>query len=335
MFWFRLSRAALRLAVLLWLVAGIALLPETRAEAAQEDDAPNTMSGATSDSPANRWIEKRISPSGDVDWFRFALPANRGALVTLGNLPADYTVELYNSSETKIGSSARSGITFEEVYKRLLPSGNYFVKVFGVSGANSTTPYWLMFRLLPEDVLVLSTRAQPADEEIIGELLNNTAFDADSLISVGALVYNSAGTLINAAFGFSWLDVVKPGERTPFSILVAPGDRHAVRTVFDRSTSQAIRGLAISNLSQFSSVLGLHVTGTVKNNNSFTVKFPEVAVAFYDKLGRLVDWEFDFTTPSTLSPGASASFEAIFFDPPFTGSSTPAGWLRRISAQGS
>lgn len=98
--------------------------------------------------PFNTDVKGTIGVAGDVDYYKFTITTGGSVTITLKTLPANYDINLYNSTGTKsIGSSAKTGTTNETLTKTLTP-GNYYVRVIGKSGAfNATSCYTLRVQL--------------------------------------------------------------------------------------------------------------------------------------------------------------------------------------------
>lgn len=96
-----------------------------------------TLSGAAS-IPFNTDIKGLISPSGDLDYYKFVITTGGTITITLGTLPGDYDLRLYNSAGTQLASSVLGG-TSSETINRTMTAGTYYVRVEGYSGANSST----------------------------------------------------------------------------------------------------------------------------------------------------------------------------------------------------
>lgn len=299
-------------------VALLALLPVAPVGAAT--DAPNTCTGATTTKPLNTWIVDGIEPSGDIDWFRFTTGANRYALVTLGKLAANYTLELYSSCGTKLATSARSGVQYEEIY-RYLPAGTYRVRVSGVSGAHSATTYVLRFRTLAAGVLVLSYRTwtEPGKLFVVGELLNNTG---QTRKWVKALVkfYDSSNNQIGATyFTYSLVHLMKPRTRSPFGPpyyfpIPAGYHHHTVTTDPGTVTTDVPVGkLKVTPGTPYTTSWGTrHYPGTLTNNNDFALSEPQVLLTLYSDRGNVLN--ADFTYPGAVGAGATIDFDCTLFD---------------------
>lgn len=96
-----------------------------------------TLSGAAT-IPFNTDIKGLISPSGDLDYYKFVITTGGTITITLGTVPADYDLRLYNSAGTQLASSVLGG-TSSETINYTAAAGTYYVRVEGYSGANSST----------------------------------------------------------------------------------------------------------------------------------------------------------------------------------------------------
>jgi len=105
-----------------------------------------TISGAAT-IPFNTDVTGLISPSGDVDNYKFVITTSGTITITLRTLPGDYDVKLLNSSGTQVAISQAGG-TSNETISRTVSAGTYYVQVYGYNGANSaTTCYTLRVQL--------------------------------------------------------------------------------------------------------------------------------------------------------------------------------------------
>jgi hypothetical protein len=96
-----------------------------------------TMSGAAT-IPFNTDVTGLISPSGDVDYYKFVITNSGSITITLGTLPGDYDLKLVNSSGTQLAISQNSGTSSESI-SGTISAGTYYLQVYGYNGANSST----------------------------------------------------------------------------------------------------------------------------------------------------------------------------------------------------
>jgi hypothetical protein len=92
-----------------------------------------------------------ICPAGDLDWFSFTnTSAAKNIKVTLTNLPADYDIYLYKSTNTttSVMSSINTGTTSESIAYNKGTVGTYLVKVQGYNNAtNASGQYTLTIQI--------------------------------------------------------------------------------------------------------------------------------------------------------------------------------------------
>jgi hypothetical protein len=96
-----------------------------------------TLAGAAT-IPFNTNVTGLISPTSDIDHYKFVITTGGTATVTLTTLPADYDLKVLNSAGTQLAISQAGGTTSESIARTYTP-GTYYAQVFGFSGANNAT----------------------------------------------------------------------------------------------------------------------------------------------------------------------------------------------------
>lgn len=161
------------------------------------DNYESNNTSSTAKTPAlNTNLNGFITPSTDVDWFKFTTTSATGTRikVDLTTLPADYDVILYKSNaSTKLATGANSGTTSESIKYNTSSTGTYYVKVYGYNGATSATSCYTLkiststtnFRLgdgnegndVAELVAepVMKLYPNPASDKLTAEFLSTTA----------------------------------------------------------------------------------------------------------------------------------------------------------------
>jgi hypothetical protein len=87
--------------------------------------------------PFNTDIKGLISPSGDVDYYKFVITTGGTITLTLTTLPADYDLRLYRNG-TVVASSS-NGSTTSETINYTASANTYYARVVGYNGANNAT----------------------------------------------------------------------------------------------------------------------------------------------------------------------------------------------------
>jgi hypothetical protein len=112
--------------------------PVTTGCASALDNSTNGTTAGAATIPFNTNVTGLISPTGDIDHYKFVITTGGTATVTLTTLPADYDLKVLNSAGTQLAISQAGGTTSESI-ARTYTAGTYYAQVFGFSGANSAT----------------------------------------------------------------------------------------------------------------------------------------------------------------------------------------------------
>ena len=153
--------------------------------------------------PVNTNVNGTISTATDVDYYKFTITKTGTATVTLTMLPANYDLYLYNSSQTQVGVSKKTGTANETINKSLSKTGVFYVKVIGTGGAfNATNCYTLN--------VTLGTATGKAEDRMDNKLptaLSNSSFHlfpnpVSSVLTVNTSTVSSGAVLkVTDVFG--------------------------------------------------------------------------------------------------------------------------------------
>lgn len=102
------------------------------------DVSTNGTTAGAATIPFNTNITGLISPTGDIDHYRFVITTGGTITVTLGTLPGDYDLKLLNSAGGQLAISQAGGTTSETI-NYTAAAGTYYAQVYGYNGANSST----------------------------------------------------------------------------------------------------------------------------------------------------------------------------------------------------
>jgi hypothetical protein len=105
--------------------------------------------------PFNTNTTGLVSPSGDIDNYKFVITTAGTITITLTTLPADFDLKLLNSAGTQVGIS-QNGSTTGETISYTAAAGTYYAQVYGYSTANSATTCYTL-------KVTLGTATKPGD----------------------------------------------------------------------------------------------------------------------------------------------------------------------------
>ena len=174
---------------------------------------------------------------------------------------------------------------------------------------------------LPADTILLGLLSDNrfADDfdnlTIAGEVRNDSNLDAGET-EITVTFYNKAGTAIKTAQGETMLDVIPPGETSPFLITLprpAGMASHSLRATA-RPVSPELRAqLSTIEVRRFEDDAGFfHIKGVVENVGNITAKRAKISAVIYGRDGRVINVGFASTQPPTLAPGERATYDVIF-----------------------
>jgi hypothetical protein len=103
------------------------------------DVSTNGTFGGAATIPFNTDVKGLISPTGDIDYYKFVITTGGTATVTLTTLPGDYDIQLLSSNGTTQLAISQNGGTTSETISRTYTAGTYYLRVYGYNGANSAT----------------------------------------------------------------------------------------------------------------------------------------------------------------------------------------------------
>jgi hypothetical protein len=172
-----MRKAAVALASVLAVVVPGALAASTADAAA---DRPNSLAAARSTASVahNSWIRDTIATAGDEDWYRFDVPSATQMMVTLGGLPANYSLAVYDSAGRLIRTSNQSGVRYERVLWTAPAKGTYYARVDSAGGHHASRTYGIRFKKLASGLVVLTQYAYKMGNghvSIMAEVKNTTS----------------------------------------------------------------------------------------------------------------------------------------------------------------
>ncbi|GAB4411685.1 MAG: hypothetical protein Fur0044_05780 [Anaerolineae bacterium] len=174
---------------------------------------------------------------------------------------------------------------------------------------------------LPADAILLGLLSDNSytDEfntlHVVGEVRNDSNLDVGQS-DIAITFYDGAGAAIGTANGQTILEVIPPGEISPFLITLSRPegmDSYSVRAVARPVKPELTPQLAVIQVKRFEDEAGFfHVKGVIENSGSLTAKRAKVVAVIYGRGGAVINVGFTYLNPPTLAPGERASYEVIF-----------------------
>jgi hypothetical protein len=272
-------------------------------------DAPDTCAEAA---PLARdvWVAQHTTGADDEDWYAFDLQSAREAVISLGDLPLDASLDLYGACGTLLATSDAPGTHFEELV-RTLPAGSYRLRVRVPSGEDASTPWVLRLSTSGTKVIVKSaraTRTSGGSVRISGEVLNLTGTQTGRA-TVVAQLRDSAGRVVGTVTGQTFAPRLVDRGVSSFRIQGKGPRFSSVTFKVTPGIPVADRLLVLRRVTTTAHPDGTAtITGRVRNDD--TRRAPDVAVAWtwYSRRGEVLEVRIAATVPSRLEPGEKGRF---------------------------
>ncbi|MCW3464163.1 pre-peptidase C-terminal domain-containing protein [Chitinophaga nivalis] len=212
---------------------------------------PNETRTAAAAISANTTVTSQISTATDKDWYKFSNTSSQKHIeITLTNLPGDYDVILYNNAGTELGRSANASTSDERIVYNNGAVGNYYIQVFGYSGANSTTKCYKLLAATsstPKQAPPASKNSKdekagragitvypvPATDRVYVEFNSNKNELQRVTISdiSGKVLYNQQHSVLN---GYNRLEVGLPSAWKSGTYIISTGKNNAKQFLLQR-----------------------------------------------------------------------------------------------------
>jgi hypothetical protein len=150
---------------------------------------------------------------------------------------------------------------------------------------------------------------------VVGEV-ENTGDIATQFTKVTATFYNSSNQVVAVETGYTEIDVLLPGRKSPFDIMLSESDgslkvyNYSLTVSWDNYAAGKPLALQIlSNSSRIDELGYMHVLGEIKNTGSLTARFTKAIATIYDANGTVVGEASSYTEPSDINSNQTAAFD--------------------------
>lgn len=169
----------------------------------------------------------------------------------------------------------------------------------------------------PSGVPILSytdRQSSTSYRRLIGEVLNNTGRNVE-FVKIIATFYNASGQVAGTDSGYTTVDILTPGQRSPFTVLYEASQPHAsfkLQVTWSPTNDQPVTGVVIlSHGWRSSSTSYNRIFGEVRNDSGGPVDFVRIIATVYDAQNRVVGNDGCYTEIDRLEVGGTSPFECV------------------------
>lgn len=152
---------------------------------------------------------------------------------------------------------------------------------------------------------------------IIGVVTNDGSVPLE-YVQIVSSVYGANDAFLDSDYTFTMLDVLLPGEWSPFSLSIRdPGDFRTFdyQAQWQEASSRPSRVVEVVNHRGRLEGRYFTIGGQVRNAGSSPVEYVQVIAAAYDAQDNLVGVDYTFTRLDVLSAGGTSPFELSLREP--------------------
>jgi hypothetical protein len=165
-------------------------------------------------------------------------------------------------------------------------------------------------------------RPETGSVYVVGEVRNDLPYAVEYVQIVGRF-FDSSGRLIDTDFTYTHLDQLRPGEESPFKLILTDESTNQNIATYDLSVNGdrvygsglKPEGLRVQVGDQRINDYGWYeIVGEVQNAGTQNTQYVKAIATFYNDAGTVIETDFTYTRPSDLAAGQSAPFEITMTD---------------------
>jgi hypothetical protein len=152
---------------------------------------------------------------------------------------------------------------------------------------------------------------------VIGEV-ENQGTTTTTFMQVNVTFYDAFDTPVAAEYSYTIVDILLPGEISPFEVSSYPlanlsAAYYDIEVTYYDTEEVPYREFEITGLSEDMSSGWFDVSGAVENIGLQNASFVNIVASFYDENETLITYDFSYIDPDVLEPGQRVSFEVSTF----------------------
>lgn len=153
---------------------------------------------------------------------------------------------------------------------------------------------------------------------VIGEV-QNQGTTTTTFILLNVTFYDDFDTVLAAESSYTIVDILLPGEISPFEVSSFPLANlsvayYTIEGSYYDTEEVPYREFEITGLNEYMDFGWFFVSGTVENIGLINASFVNVVASFYDENDTLTTYDFYYVDPDVLEPGQRVSFEVTTYD---------------------
>jgi hypothetical protein len=152
---------------------------------------------------------------------------------------------------------------------------------------------------------------------VIGEV-QNQGTTTTTFMLLNVTFYDDFDSVVAAESSYTLVDILLPGEISPFEVSSFPLANLSVASYTIEGTyydteEVPYREFTLSGVTEYTDSGWFYISGAVENSGLLNASFVNVVASFYDENETLITYDFDYIDADVLEPGQWATFEVSTF----------------------
>jgi peptide/nickel transport system substrate-binding protein len=152
---------------------------------------------------------------------------------------------------------------------------------------------------------------------VIGEV-QNQGTTTTTFMLLNVTFYDGFDTVLAAESSYTIVDILLPGEISPFEVSSFPLANlsvayYTIEGSYYDTEEVPYREFELSGFTEYTDFGWFYVSGEVENIGGINASFVNIVASFYYENETLITYDFDYIDPDVLEPGQRATFEVSTF----------------------
>ncbi|APH39485.1 hypothetical protein BHR79_08330 [Methanohalophilus halophilus] len=166
------------------------------------------------------------------------------------------------------------------------------------------------------EILSSSSYIEYDDFHLVGEVQNNLDQNIEYVKIVGTF-YNEQNEVIGMDYTYTDIDILKPGQKSPFELNTYPDsfipDSYKLQLSYSTTSSEPYENVIIKSHTSDNDGDYFEVVGEVQNDGEETVEYVKIIGTFYNEDDIVIGKDYSYSTLDIITSGDTSPFELSSF----------------------
>ena len=148
---------------------------------------------------------------------------------------------------------------------------------------------------------------------IVGEV-QNKGYTNVQYVEIVATYYDQQQNVIGTDFTYSELDILVPGQKSPFDLSSYPDKLPSLKTYriqvsYRTTVDQTFQGLSVSSQTSRTDNYGyFEIVGEVRNSGGTTAEYVKIVATYYNSEGTVIGTDYTYSSLDQIATGQTSPF---------------------------